>query len=83
MKAILVATIFSILIGVSLLGAVKASPQTGNSKAKKIREYTLRYWRATLNIKSTQKRIVILLLGHKSNQQIYECVQLSHVYFGG
>jgi hypothetical protein len=42
-----------------------------------------RYWRATVEYEEYAKEgPVMLLLGHKTNQQMYKFVQLAHIYFG-
>jgi hypothetical protein len=56
----------------------------GIPELKKIHEYTFRYWRATVEYQEYGKEgPVMLLLGHKTNQQMYKYVQLAHIYFGG
>jgi len=62
----------------------RAIVKLGIPELKKIHEYTFRYWRATVEYQEYGKEgPVMLLLGHKTNQQMYKYVQLSHIYFGG
>lgn len=62
----------------------RAIHKLGIPELRKIHEYTFRYWRATVEYQEYGKEgPVMLLLGHKTNQQMYKYVQLAHVYFVG
>ena len=62
----------------------RAIHKLGIKELRKIHEYTFRYWRARVEYQEYGKEgPVMLLLGHKTNQQMFKYVQLSHVYFGG